>query len=56
MYACRQTVLEPISRFCNYFPDINECNPPDAAPFPPFSFPNLHAILQHLPEAVNPPH
>ena len=21
----RQTVLEPIGRFCNYFPDINEC-------------------------------
>lgn len=23
----RQTVLEPISRFCAYFPDINECTP-----------------------------
>ena len=22
----RTTVLEPIVRFCNYFPDINECN------------------------------
>jgi len=22
---CRTTVLEPISRFCAYFPDINEC-------------------------------
>ena len=22
---CRQTVLEPITRFCAYFPDINEC-------------------------------
>jgi len=21
----RQTVLDPISRFCAYFPDINEC-------------------------------
>lgn len=21
----RQTVLEPITRFCAYFPDINEC-------------------------------
>lgn len=26
--ADRQTVLEPITRFCNYFPDINECNEP----------------------------
>ncbi|KAL8986115.1 MAG: hypothetical protein Q9205_000365 [Flavoplaca limonia] len=24
-YLHRQTVLEPISRFCAYFPDINEC-------------------------------
>ena len=24
----RQTVLEPISRFCAYFPDINECRSP----------------------------
>lgn len=23
--TCRTTVLEPISRFCAYFPDINEC-------------------------------
>ena len=23
--SSRQTVLEPITRFCNYFPDINEC-------------------------------
>jgi len=22
---CSTTVLEPISRFCAYFPDINEC-------------------------------
>lgn len=22
----RTTVLEPISRFCAYFPDVNECN------------------------------
>ena len=27
-----QTVLEPISRFCAYFPDINEC---PSAPLPP---------------------
>ncbi len=31
----RQTVLEPISRFCAYFPDINECTTP---PPPPFFF------------------
>jgi len=32
----RQTVLEPISRFCAYFPDINECSsPPPLLPFPP---------------------
>lgn len=24
----RQTVLEPITRFCAYFPDINECTTP----------------------------
>lgn len=24
----RTTVLEPISRFCSYFPDINECTQP----------------------------
>ena len=24
----RQTVLEPITRFCAYFPDINECMMP----------------------------
>jgi bridging integrator 3 len=24
-WLCRTTVLEPISRFCAYFPDINEC-------------------------------
>lgn len=23
----RTTVLEPISRFCAYFPDVNECTP-----------------------------
>ena len=27
MKLYRQTVLEPISRFCAYFPDINECMP-----------------------------
>ena len=26
----RTTVLEPISRFCAYFPDINECELPTA--------------------------
>ena len=24
-FVYRTTVLEPINRFCNYFPDINEC-------------------------------
>lgn len=24
-HICRTTVLEPINRFCAYFPDINEC-------------------------------
>ena len=24
-FIYRTTVLEPINRFCNYFPDINEC-------------------------------
>ena len=31
----RTTVLEPISRFCAYFPDINECksfHPPELFP------------------------
>lgn len=32
-FTSRQTVLEPISRFCAYFPDINECTPP--LPFNP---------------------
>ena len=34
----RTTVLEPISRFCAYFPDVNEC-----------TFPNL-SFLTALPE------
>lgn len=29
----RQTVLEPISRFCAYFPDINECTAPPLSCF-----------------------
>ena len=33
----RTTVLEPIMRFCNYFPDINECEPP-----PPNSMSSPH--------------
>lgn len=32
----RTTVLEPISRFCAYFPDVNECTPPPTSqPDPP---------------------
>lgn len=31
----RTTVLEPISRFCAYFPDVNECMAPfRRRPFP----------------------
>ena len=45
----RQTVLEPISRFCAYFPDINECK---LLPSHPFSLhrriPIVHALLCHL--------
>jgi hypothetical protein len=40
----RTTVLEPISRFCAYFPDVNECTFPTpslltALPEPPYSNP-----------------
>ena len=38
LFPPRQTVLEPITRFCAYFPDINECKSPTYAdqiqPFP----------------------
>jgi len=33
----RTTVLEPISRFCAYFPDINECTNPPAIPDTPLT-------------------
>lgn len=41
--SARQTVLEPISRFCAYFPDINECT---------LSF--LHPSVSH-PASPRPP-
>jgi len=25
VFVCRQCILDPINRFCAYFPDINEC-------------------------------
>jgi len=35
----RTTVLEPISRFCAYFPDVNECKfPPCLNPAVPFIY------------------
>lgn len=37
----RTTVLEPISRFCAYFPDVNECM---SRPSPP-----LHLSCNQLP-------
>ena len=48
----RTTVLEPISRFCAYFPDINECMQPTSFPFfshPPFrrADPVMHCDPRH---------
>jgi len=36
----RTTVLEPISRFCAYFPDVNECTSlPKPHPHHPLALP-----------------
>lgn len=37
----RTTVLEPISRFCSYFPDVNECM---SRPSPHLHLPGIWAI------------
>ena len=41
----RTTVLEPISRFCAYFPDVNECT----SPTPRSPTPNLHTLPLRTP-------
>ena len=43
----RQTVLEPITRFCAYFPDINECKSP--------TYPNANQPLPQQPSPNLPP-
>lgn len=43
-FTFRQTVLEPISRFCAYFPDINECTPPHPLNLPAFFSPEIRLI------------
>ena len=52
MHILRQTVLEPISRFCNYFPDINECAyfPSPLTPTPPAAArnPSVESLANRL--------
>lgn len=53
----RTTVIEPISRFCTYFPDINECRDGSTHYPPLFRFPGLPQILSvsrvRLPQIID---
>lgn len=43
----RTTVLDPITRFCAYFPDVNECR---SRPSPPLHLPGNQSIALPLPK------
>ena len=44
----RTTVLEPISRFCAYFPDVNECKWPSSDPPFYYSLPDCPLLCGHF--------